>query len=35
VKTEEKKAIDKDRRLVQQFQEGLSTVNEIIKGAKE
>lgn len=35
IRAEEKMILERERRLMQQFQEGLSTMNEIIRGTKE
>ena len=35
IKNEEKQSLERERKLIFQFQEGLSTINEIVKGTKE
>lgn len=35
LKTDEKGALERERRLMEQVQEGLTTMNDIIKGTKE
>jgi hypothetical protein len=35
VKSEEKMSLERERKMIQQFQEGLSTINEIVQGSKE
>jgi hypothetical protein len=35
LRAEEKMGLERERRLMQQFQEGMTTMNEIIRGAKE
>lgn len=35
IKNEEKLSLERERRLMQQFQDGLVTMNEIIRGTKE
>jgi hypothetical protein len=35
IKLDEKQGLDRERRLMEQVQDGLNTMNEIIKGTRE